>query len=135
MTNGYAIFSINRNCWVYKFDQDQNQVSYRNEPTIFQKTPGDIAILTQKISNATGDELKVYNLTPYKASYKPSLVSEMSKYTSEFSPQVAEFIHNTAIHFGNSREDKLNIAQQLTKNLDKALKESLKEMSDKYWLV
>jgi hypothetical protein len=45
-----------------------------------------------------------------------------------FAPKVAEVIHNVAIRFGDSHEEKLKIAKELSESLDKAISESLEEM-------
>lgn len=124
----WAIFNVNRNCWLEEFDSDQNKVVYRNRPVLFCKEPGELAKFVKNVANATGDEFSVQRLEAADLTYKPSLVSSMSAYTKVFAPKVAEVIHNTAIRFGNSHEEKLKIAKELSESLDKAMSESVEEM-------
>lgn len=119
--NNYAIFNVNRNCWLYKFDIDNNRADYRNEPILFYREPVELAKFAKNVANATGDEFTIYELVSSGLTYKPSINSVMSAHTKMFAPKIAEFIHNTAIRFGDSREEKVNIAKELSESLQKVL--------------
>ncbi len=116
--NMYALLNVNHNAWVHGY---LDGAYYGPDIKLFNKNPQELCDFAQNIANNTGDEIKVYKLMQTGVSYNPTLISQMSEYTKVFNSKVAEFVHNTAIRFGNTKEDKLNIAKDLTESLEKAL--------------
>jgi hypothetical protein len=128
----FAVNSITKNAWIKNVG---DIVEYSSEPTLFNFTDSvEFYRYARSISDLTGDILAVYRLgkDPNIEPISPSVIYEMSKHTKAFAPKVAEFIHNTAIRFGDQREDKVKIAKDLAESLDKALSESLADMAHKF---
>jgi hypothetical protein len=129
----YGLYSITKGTWIKNVGTDI--VEYSSEPTLFNFIDSvRFYKYASSISDLTGDTLTVYKLEkdPSIEPISPSITYEMSKHTGVFAPKVAEFIHNTAIRFGDQREDKVKIAKDLAESLDKAISESLAEMGHKF---
>jgi len=109
----YALFNVSRNCWLEYFKEKEKIATYSNNPVLVSYDKwANISNFAKSVANATGDEFTVYHLSSC-CNCKPSIVSRMSVYTKRFSPKVAEFIHNTAIRFGDEDTDKIQIAKEL----------------------